>query len=421
MRILVVGGGAREHALLWKLAQSPRVSSLLCAPGNAGTSEFAENLPVGVNDIAGVVQAARDLKVDLVVVGPEDPLSRGLADRLREAGIPVCGNSQAATQIESSKAFAKEVMASAGIPTARAAVVNDLIAGIAALSTFDIPVVIKADGLAAGKGVVVAQSQDEARIVLTAFLEDRALGAAGSTVVIEECLVGQEVSILAFVERGNVLMLAPSCDHKRAFNGDRGPNTGGMGAYAPTGAVDSTLLSLIEETIVKPLANEMVKRGIPLQGVIYPGLMLTKDGPKVIEFNARLGDPETQVVLPLLNADLAEICMAVAEGKLADVAPPAELTQAAVGIVLASGGYPGPIKTGIPITGFDEVPSDVILFHAGTRRAEDGRIVTAGGRVITVVGRGATLAAARERAYAGVEALSFADMHVRSDIGSRET
>ena len=420
MRILVVGGGAREHALLWKLAQSHHVSSLLCAPGNAGTSEFAENLPIGVNDIAGIVQAARDYMVDLVVVGPEDPLSRGLADRLREAGVPVCGNSQAATRIESSKAFAKEVMASAGIPTARAAVVNDLIAGIAALGTFDTPVVIKADGLAAGKGVVVTQSRDEARIVLTAFLEDKALGAAGSTVVIEECLVGREVSILAFVEGETVRMLAPSCDHKRAFNGDKGPNTGGMGAYAPSGAVDAAMMTKIEESIVKPLARELVKRGMPLQGVIYPGLMLTKDGPKVIEFNARLGDPETQVVLPLLNADLAEMCMAVAMGGLSDVAPPGEVTQAAVGIVLASGGYPGPIQTGIPIAGFDEVPSDVILFHAGTRRTEDGRIVTAGGRVITVVGRGATLEAARERAYAGVEALSFAEMHVRSDIGSRE-
>jgi len=358
--------------------------------------------------------------VDLVVVGPEDPLSRGLADRLREAGVPVCGNSQAATRIESSKAFAKEVMASAGIPTARAAVVNDLIAGIAALGTFDTPVVIKADGLAAGKGVVVTQSRDEARIVLTAFLEDKALGAAGSTVVIEECLVGREVSILAFVEGETVRMLAPSCDHKRAFNGDKGPNTGGMGAYAPSGAVDAAMMAKIEESIVKPLARELVKRGMPLQGVIYPGLMLTKDGPKVIEFNARLGDPETQVVLPLLNADLAEMCMAVAMGGLSDVAPPGEVTQAAVGIVLASGGYPGPIQTGIPIAGFDEVPSDVILFHAGTRRTEDGRIVTAGGRVITVVGRGATLEAARERAYAGVEALSFAEMHVRSDIGSRE-
>jgi len=420
MRILVVGGGAREHALLWKLAQSHHVSSLLCAPGNAGTSEFAENLPIGVNDIAGIVQAARDYMVDLVVVGPEDPLSRGLADRLREAGVPVCGNSQAATRIESSKAFAKEVMASAGIPTARAAVVNDLIAGIAALGAFDTPVVIKADGLAAGKGVVVTQSRDEARIVLTAFLEDKALGAAGSTVVIEECLVGREVSILAFVEGETVRMLAPSCDHKRAFNGDKGPNTGGMGAYAPSGAVDAAMMAKIEESIVKPLARELVKRGMPLQGVIYPGLMLTKDGPKVIEFNARLGDPETQVVLPLLNADLAEMCMAVAMGGLSDVAPPGEVTQAAVGIVLASGGYPGPIQTGIPIAGFDEVPSDVILFHAGTRRTEDGRIVTAGGRVITVVGRGATLEAARERAYAGVEALSFAEMHVRSDIGSRE-
>lgn len=420
MRILVVGSGAREHALLWKLAQSPRVTSMLCAPGNAGTGEFAENLPIGVNDLDGLVGAAREYEVDLVIVGPEEPLSRGLADRLRDAGIATCGNSQAATRIESSKGFAKEVMAAAGIPTARSVVVHDLIAGIAALGNFDIPVVIKADGLAAGKGVVVAHSRDEARMVMTAFLEDHALGSAGSTVVIEECLVGQEVSILAFVEGESILMLAPSCDHKRAFDGDKGPNTGGMGAYAPTSVVSAATMDVIEQTIVRPLAMEMAKRGAPLQGVIYPGLMMTAGGPKVIEFNARLGDPETQVVLPLLDADLAEICLAVAEGRLAEVPVPGVATQAAVGVVLASGGYPGPIQSGLPITGFDDVPSDVILFHAGTRRTSEGRVVTAGGRVMTVVGRGHDLTAARDRAYAGVAALSFPEMHVRSDIGSRE-
>jgi phosphoribosylamine---glycine ligase len=420
MRILVVGGGGREHAILWKLAQSPLVAKLLCAPGNAGTSDLAENLPIRANDVEGVVSAAQERQVDLVIVGPEEPLALGLADRIREVGIPVCGNSQAATRIESSKAFAKEIMAAAGIPTAKAVVVRDVIDGITALSTFDIPVVIKADGLAAGKGVVVAQSRDEARTVLSAFLEDRALGAAGATVVIEECLTGQEVSVLALTDGTTVVLLAPACDHKRVFDGDQGPNTGSMGAYAPTNALDAAMRATVQTTILEPAVREMAARGTPLQGVLYAGLMMTADGPRVLEFNARLGDPETQVVLPLLDGDLAELCMAVASGTLATVPSPVIASQTAVGVVAVSGGYPGPIQTGLPITGLDDVPDDVLIFHAGTSRAGDGRVVTAGGRVLALVGIADNLATARDRAYAGVERISFAESHYRRDIGARE-
>jgi phosphoribosylamine---glycine ligase len=420
MRILVVGGGGREHALLWKLAKSSIVSSLLCAPGNAGTSELAENLPIRANDVEGIVRAATERAVDVVVVGPEEPLSLGLADRLREAGILVFGNSQAATRIESSKAFAKEVMAAAGISTARATVVRDLVGGIAALSSFEVPIVIKADGLAAGKGVVVAQSRDEARMALTAFLEDQALGAAGATVVIEECLSGQEVSVLALTDGTTVIPFSPSCDHKRIFDGDKGPNTGGMGAYSPTRALGAGALAEVQRTVLEPAVKEMAARGAPLQGALYAGLMMTPDGPKVLEFNARLGDPETQVVLPLLDGDLAELCLAVANGTLGNVPPVSVANESAVAVVIASGGYPGPIQSGEPIGGLDDVPEDVLVFHAGTRRTDDGRVVTAGGRVLNVVGFGADLASARERAYAGVERISFAGAQFRRDIGSRE-
>lgn len=420
IRILVIGSGAREHALLWKLAKSPRVAALMCAPGNAGTSELAENLPIRANDVDGIVAAAIEHKIDLVIVGPEEPLSIGLADRLRAAGIPVCGNSAAATRIESSKAFAKEIMAVAGIPTARAVVVNDLIQGMSALSTFDIPVVIKADGLAAGKGVVVAQSRDEARIVLTAFLEDHALGAAGATVVIEECLTGQEVSVLALCDGTTAFPLVPSCDYKRAFDRDLGPNTGGMGAYAPTNGIDAAELETVRVSVLEAAARELAKRDMPLQGFLYAGLMMTADGPKVLEFNARLGDPETQVVLPLLDGDLAELCYAIAHGRLAEIEPPIVASGAATGVVLASGGYPGPVQGGLSIEGLDSVSDDVLVFHAGTRRTEEGKVVTAGGRVLTLVGTGESLSVARERAYAGASAITFPEMQRRSDIAARE-
>jgi len=420
LRILVVGGGAREHALLWKLAQSPRTGELLCAPGNAGTEQIAENLPIRAADCDAITEAAVSRQVDLVVVGPEEPLARGLADRLVAAGIPVCGPSESATRIESSKAWAKELMTEADVPTARATVIRDLAAGLSALDSFGFPVVIKADGLAAGKGVVIVSSRDEAFSVLSAFLEERALGDAGATVVIEECLVGQEVSVFALTDGEVVVPLTPACDYKRVADGDRGPNTGGMGAYSPVPAVDASLMATIRSTILEPTIRAMAERGAAMRGILYAGLMLTADGPKVLEFNARFGDPEAQVVLPILEADLVDLLEAVAHGRLASVAPPPPPRQAAVGVVLASGGYPGPYRTGVPISGLDELPSDVLVFHAGTRRDEDGRVVTAGGRVLTVVGMGSDLAGARERAYAGVAKIGFDDAHWRRDIALRE-
>jgi phosphoribosylamine--glycine ligase len=420
MRVLVVGSGAREHALLWKLAQSPRVAALLCAPGNAGTTELAENLPVRSTDVDAIVRVAEEQRADLVVVGPEEPLARGLVDRLQEVGIRAFGPTRAAARIESSKRWAKEVMTAAGVPTARAAVARTLEEGLAALSEFSLPVVIKADGLAAGKGVVVVGNRDEAFHVLTAFLEDRALGEAAATVVIEEFLKGQEVSVLALTDGTTIVPLAPACDYKRAYDRDRGPNTGGMGAYAPPPAVDAALLATIQTSILEPTVRAMADRGTPMQGVLYAGLMLTADGPKVLEFNARFGDPETQVVLPLVDGDLAEILAAVADGTLANVPPLPPSDRAAVGVVLASGGYPAPYRTGLPIDGLEAVPDDLLVFHAGTRRDDAGRVVTAGGRVLTVVGVGSDLAAARERAYAGVAAISFEEAHHRRDVAARE-
>ncbi len=420
MRVLVAGSGAREHALLWKLAQSPRIGLLLCAPGNAGTAELAENIPVAVNDLDAIVQIARTRRVDLVVVGPEEPLALGLADRLSAAGLRVFGPSQAATRIESSKSWAKEIMLAAGVPTARAVVATGLPEALAAVGQFGFPVAIKADGLAAGKGVVIAASMEEAHLALTAMLEQGVLGEAGRRVVIEEALRGSEVSVLGITDGSTVLTLPAACDYKRAFDADRGPNTGGMGAYAPAGPDDDRLLDSIRTSILEPVVREMAARGAAMRGVLYAGLMLTPDGPKVLEFNARFGDPETQVVLPLADLDLLELCEAVVDGTLADVPPLPRATGAAVGVVLASGGYPGPYRTGLPIAGLDAVADDVLVFHAGTRRDEDGKLATAGGRVLTVVGQAADLGSARDRAYAGATAIAFEGMQFRSDIGKRE-
>ncbi len=420
MRIMVVGGGAREHALLWKLAQSPRTAALFCAPGNAGTVELAENVPIRATDVEGIVGAAERRRIDLVVVGPEDPLAAGLADRLSAAGLRVCGPSAAAARIESSKTWAKELMMAAGVPTARAVAVRELGEGLRALSDFGLPVVVKADGLAAGKGVVIAHGRDEARRALSAFLQDRVLGQAGGTVLIEEYLTGQEVSVLALTDGTTILPLTPACDHKRLFDHDQGPNTGGIGAFAPTRTVDDALLAQIRAAVLEPTVRALAERGAPMRGVLYAGLMLTPDGPKVLEFNARFGDPEAQVILPLLDGDLTELLAAVADATLADVPVPRPPGRAAVGVVLASGGYPGPYQTELPIDGLDAVPADVLVFHAGTRRDDAGRVVTAGGRVLTVVGVGDDLTAARDRAYAGASALSFPDVHYRKDIALRE-
>ena len=304
--ILVVGGGAREHALCWKLAQSPTVKRLLAAPGNPGIAEIAELLPIGQMDIAGLIFAAKEHAVDLVVIGPEAPLEIGLADELRAAGIPTFGPSKAAAQIETSKSWAKELMDRAHVPTAHYTTAEDLYSAMAALQDFAYPCVIKADGLAAGKGVVIVGAYEEAVMAVTALLDERSLGDAGSRIVIEECLTGPEVSIFAITDGTTIRVLPSACDHKRALDGDKGPNTGGMGAYAPTSLVDANLLDTIERTILAPVLNEMRQQGTPFIGVLYAGLMLTPDGPKVIEFNARFGDPEAQVVFPLVESDLAE-------------------------------------------------------------------------------------------------------------------
>ncbi|MEJ7902094.1 MAG: phosphoribosylamine--glycine ligase [Thermomicrobiales bacterium] len=338
-RILVVGGGGREHAIVWKLVRSPGVSDVICAPGNPGIAAIAECVPVPVADLDGLVRLATDRAVDLVMVGPEDPLGAGLADRFDAAGIPVFGHTAAAARIESSKSWSKDMMATAGIPTARSLVATNVDSARQAIIEIggDGPVVIKADGLAAGKGVVVAGSRIVAEATLGTFFNG---GMANGTVVIEELLTGPEVSILVLTDGTTVRMLAPSCDHKRAFDGDQGPNTGGMGVYMPTVRVDAPLMAWIEAEIVMPAVREMARRGTPLRGVLYPGLMLTPDGPKVIEFNCRFGDPETQVVLPTTVGDLGAWAMAVATGTL-DETPEPTSSGAAVGIALASGGYPG--------------------------------------------------------------------------------
>jgi phosphoribosylamine--glycine ligase len=420
LRVMVVGGGGREHSIAWKLAQSPRTAALFCAPGNAGTTDVAENTPIRPTDTEAVLAFAQERQIDLVVIGPEEPLAAGIADRLTEAGIPVCGHKAAAAQLESSKAFAKDVMASAGVPTARSIVVDELVNGLGALSEFELPVVIKADGLAAGKGVVITPSRHEAQTVLTAFLEDQALGGAGSRVVIEECLRGLEVSVFALVDGDTVVTLPAACDYKRVFDGDRGPNTGGMGSYCPPSAMTDVVLAQVKSTILEPTVREMSKRGMPMRGVLYAGLMLTDEGPQVLEFNARLGDPETQVVLPLLDGDLTELFDSIAHGHLSEAQAPQPASGAAVGVVVASGGYPGPYQTGLPIEGLEAVPDDVLIFHAGTARNDAGQVVTAGGRVLNVVGLGPDLESARERAYAAVDALHFDQMHVRRDIALRE-
>ena len=419
MRVLIVGGGGREHALAWKLAQSSRVGDLLCAPGNAGTAALAETIAIPVSDLDGLERLAGERSVDLVVIGPEDPLAAGLADRLAAAGIATAGPNAAAARIESSKAWAKNLMREAGVPTGRAVVVRSVVEGHRAIGEFGAPVVVKADGLAAGKGVAVCATIEEAEAALHVFLDQRVLGDAGATVLIEEHLTGQEVSILALTDGRTTYQLAPACDYKRAFDNDEGPNTGGMGAYTPVPAVDDGLRRTIQQTVLEPTVAALAARGAPMRGVLYAGLILTADGPKVLEFNARFGDPETQVVLPSLDGDLGELLHAVAHGRLDEIAAP-QANGAAVGVVLASGGYPGAYRTGVPIDGLDHVPADVLVFHAGTGRDAAGRIVTAGGRIATVVGRGPDLASAREHAYTGAAAIRFPDMHHRRDIAQRE-
>jgi phosphoribosylamine--glycine ligase len=414
MTVLVVGGGGREHALVWKLAQSPRVDRLLCAPGNAGTAALAENFPVKTNDLAGIVALAQREKVGLVVVGPDDPLAAGLVDRLQAAGIRAFGPTASAARFEASKSFAKDFMRRHGIPTAASETFTDFESACAYARGQNYPLVIKADGLALGKGVTIAEDFPAAERALRDALVEKVFGTAGSTVVIEEFLSGRECSVHALVDDKSWLLFPDARDHKRAFDGDRGPNTGGMGTLSPSGRVDEALRARIEKEILVPFVRGLKQDGIDFRGMLFPGLMLTADGPKVLEFNARFGDPETQVLLPRLQSDLVDLLEATIDGRL-DSACPEWDPRAACCVVMASGGYPGEYKTGVPVGGLDDCGG--LVFHAGTAREGD-RVLTSGGRVLGVAALGETAADAIRSAYHAVRRIRFDNAAWRTDIGS---
>jgi phosphoribosylamine--glycine ligase len=418
MRILVTGSGGREHAIVSALVRSPLVEKVFAAPGNGGTAAIAENVVIRPPDEADIAAWAAEHGCDLVVIGPEAPLVAGLADAVRALGIPAFGPGAAGARIEGSKSFAKELMKRHGIPTGAAASFTEADAALAYLDEVGAPVVVKADGLAAGKGVIVASTVDEARAGVEACFSGQ-FGDAGAAVLIEEFLVGPEVSLLAFVDGPIVLPMTPAQDHKRAFEGDTGPNTGGMGVYSPVPIVHAEeyarMLEVLEQT-----AAAIAEEGISYRGVLYGGFILTEEGPKVLEFNARFGDPETQVILPRLETDLAEVLLATAQGRLSEMV----LTWRddwAVSVVLASGGYPGDYAMGKPITGIEnaEALPGVTIYHAGTRRRDDGALVTAGGRVLNVTALGHDFSSAREKAYEAVRMIDFDGMFFRSDIGAR--
>jgi phosphoribosylamine--glycine ligase len=419
MRVLLVGSGGREHALAWKIARSPRVSALFAAPGSDGMADLAQCLPaVRANDVGGVVAAAREARADLVVVGPEEPLALGLVDALRAAGIPAFGPTQAAARLESSKVFAKQFMARHGIPTAAFGVFDDLAAARAHVDAHPGPCVVKADGLAAGKGVAVCEGAAEARAALEEIMGARRFGAAGARVVIEERLAGLEASYYAVTDGERIVALAAAQDHKRALDGDRGENTGGMGACSPAPALDDAVEKRVLEEVVHPAIRGMARDGSPYTGVLFVGLMVDAAGaPRVIEFNCRFGDPETQPLVLRMQGDLVPLLEGAAGGRL-DAAPSIGWEGAAVCVVLASGGYPREYRTGLPIDGLDALAGadDVVVFHAGTRRRADGRFETTGGRVLGVTARGADLAEARARAYTAADQIRFEGRQLRRDI-----
>lgn len=420
MKVLVIGGGGREHAVCKKLSESKDVTQILCVPGNAGIAQVARCIPeVKATDVEGIVALAKKEKVDFVCVTPDDPLALGCVDRLEEEGIPAFGPTAYAAQMEASKIFSKNLMRKYGIPTAKCEIFTEMDKALAYLDTQEAPIVVKADGLALGKGVVVAATIEEAKNAVIEMMEGGKFGRSGARVLIEECMVGREVTVLCFCDGKTIRPMPASQDHKRVFDGDKGPNTGGMGAFAPSPLYTEEIAERTEKEILIPTLNAMNSEGFTFKGVLYVGLMLTKDGPKVVEYNARFGDPETQVVLPLLESDLFAIMRAVREGRLAETDIRWKKESAAC-IVLASGGYPGKYESGKLISGLEDAEAaGATVYHAGTKKTDAG-YVTAGGRVLGVTALGDTLADAVHSAYAAAEKIHFEGAHMRRDIGSRD-
>jgi phosphoribosylamine--glycine ligase len=422
MNILIVGNGGREHALAWKIAQSPRADRVFVAPGNAGTAADAENVPIATDDFAALIRFAQENDVRLTVVGPEAPLAAGIVDEFEQAGLRVFGPSRAAAELEASKIFCKNLLRGADVPTADYQTFDNAEDALSFLNDRkDTPVVVKADGLAAGKGVIVCAGRDEALAAVKEIAQEKAFGAAGDRLVIEERLDGQEVSVLAITDGRTIFTLQPTQDHKPAREGDVGPNTGGMGAYCPATLVDEAQFHWIEEHILVPTVDAMKRAGRPLRGVLYAGLMMTRQGPKVLEFNVRFGDPECQPLLMRLKTDLVDLLDAVVDGRLDRIGPPEWDPRPAVCVVMASDGYPGHYDKGHPIRGLEEAEKvpDVKIFHAGTATADDGRTVTAGGRVLDVTALGSTIAVAKLQAYTAVKCIRWAGAWCRKDISDK--
>lgn len=419
MKVLVVGGGGREHAIIWKLSQNPKISELFCAPGNGGISKLASCVPIKATDIEGIVNFSGENKIDFVMVAPDDPLVAGMVDALEAAGIRAFGPVKAAAVIEGSKSFSKDLMKKYNIPTAGYAVFESSAGALKYLDTCSAPVVVKADGLALGKGVIIAQTIAEAKAAVNNIMNDRVFGEAGNKVVIEEFIEGPEVSILAFTDGKTVVPMVSSQDHKRVFDHDQGPNTGGMGTFSPSLIYDGKLAEQCMKEIFIPTIEAMNREGRKFKGILYFGLMITKDGPKVIEYNARFGDPETQVVLPRLKTDLLDIFNAIIDEKLAGIKIEWS-DNAAVCVIAASGGYPGKYPAGLEISGLEAAEADenVAVFHAGTS-CKDGKFYTAGGRVLGVTAVEENMEKAISKAYAGIEKISFEGMHYRKDIGKK--
>lgn len=419
MKILVIGSGGREHALVWKIAQSKLVDKIFCAPGNGGISQQAECVDIKAEDIPRLLEFAKKEKIDLTVVGPEIPLALGIVDEFENNKLRVFGPCKNAARLEASKVFSKELMWKYKVPTAAFKVFDNCEEALAYIDKQGAPCVVKADGLAAGKGVVVAKTVDEAKQAVFLIMREKAFGSAGDKVVIEECLQGQEASILVITDGKEVVALASAQDHKRVFDNDQGPNTGGMGVYSPAPVVTPELFREIMDKIIYRTIDGLAKEGIEYRGVLYAGVMLTKEGPKTLEFNVRFGDPETEAILPRLKSDLVEIMLATSEGKLSRVRTLEWDSRACVCVVCASGGYPGEYEKGKEISGLDEAVKmkDVVVFHAGTRLTT--KYLTSGGRVLGVTGLGNTISEAIKITYQAVEKINFAGMHYRKDIGKR--